>query len=228
MTFLIAPTERPPISTLGTSSALPERLGADILFESKHGLVGVQRKEQADLIASVRDGRLGREFQLMQQLQLRFLVIEGSPQWDREGNLMTARTPWTLRQQWGVELSAQTHGVMVVKTRSAMETVACCEYLATWAEKDEHVSSLLARPKPPTNGWGKPDDKLTFQHIFSSLPSVSMELSGRIFDKFGNVIRLGVTEDELKTVDGIGPKRAKAIVSCFPASEGPRGEERIP
>lgn len=213
--FYIAPTERPPISSLGQVSSLSEKFGVDILWESKHGLCGVQRKEQMDLVSSVRDGRLGREFEQMAQLKARFLVIEGQPAWDRSGNLQTVHTRWSLRQQWGVELSAQMKGVQVLHTRNALETCMMCEYLATWTEKDEHVSSLLARTGPPKNGWGRMDDKATFVHVFSSLPSVSTELSTRIFDKFGNILTLKITPEELQTVDGIGPKRAKAIVDCL-------------
>lgn len=213
--FAIAPTERPPISSLGQTSSLCEKFGSDILWSSKHGMVGVQRKEENDLISSVRDGRLGREFQMMSSLKFRFLVIEGQPSWDREGNLMTQHTRWSLRQQWGVELSAQVHNVMVLKTRNAMETCSVVEYLAGWVEKNEHMSSLLARQGPPTNGWGKLTDRTSFVHVFSGLPGVSTELSGRIFDKWGNVLSLKVTKEQLQEVDGVGPKRAEAITKCL-------------
>lgn len=213
-TILISPAERPPITTLGTVSSLPEKVGSDILFESRHGLVGVQRKEQMDLVASVRDGRLGRELEQMAALAMKFLIVEGIPAWDREGNLQSQHTRWTMKQQNGTLLSVQSKGVMVLHSRNAMETCAVVEHLVDWCDKDEHVSSLLAREKPQTN-WGKMDDRTTAIHVWSSLPAVGTTRAAMLYDAGVRLFMCGTSMEELLAVKGIGKKTAKAIMDCI-------------
>lgn len=219
-TVLVAPTERPPISQLGMSSSYPESIGADIAFNCKHGLVGIQRKEISDLINSVRDGRLGKEFEQLQVCHLRFLIVEGQPAWDREGNLVSQHTRWSLKQQDGVLLSAQTKGVFVLTSRNPLETCAKVEYLIQWSDKDEHVSSLLARPSPSKNGWGRLDDRSTAIHVLSGFEGISTELASRIFDAFGRVpLSWDVSEEDLRGVPGIGPKRATRLMEAMGSRE---------
>lgn len=218
--ILIAPTERPPISNLGQTSSLPESLGSDLLWESKHGLVGVQRKEVSDLIASVRDGRLGKEFIQMQTLKMRFLVIEGQPNWDSQGNLMHDHTRWNVRQHMGVMLSAQTKGVLVLQSRNALDTCAVVEYLVSWCEKDDHVSSLLARPGPAKNGWGDITERDSAIHIYSGIPSVGPTLAARIYDAGIRLLVAGTTVEELMTVRGIAKPTASAILSAIGGAAG--------
>lgn len=215
--FLTAPSERPPVENLGPKSPLPESVGCDVVWEGARGMAGCQRKAVADLIASVRDKRLGRELELMEKAKLayRFLVVEGTPQWDREGNLLTAHTRWSMKQHNGVLLSCQLQGVMVVTSRNPLETCAVIEHLYEWSQKKEHVSSLLARDKAPRNGWGHMDDRTSFCHFFSAVDKISNELSGRIYDTLGNILTLTVGEEELKTVPGIGPERIASILNTF-------------
>lgn len=215
-TFLISPAERPPITNLGTNSALPERMGVDILWESKHGLVGVQRKEVFDLVASVRDGRLGREIEQMKaSLKFAFVVIEGQPSWDREGNLVTQHTRWDLRQHNGTLLSIQTQGILVLHSRNQLETCSLIEYLAEWSERDAHVSTLLARPSAQKNGWGRLDQRETAIHVYTGIPGVNTVLATRIYDAGIRLLVCGTTEEELTSVRGIGKKTASDIMRAI-------------
>lgn len=213
-TILISPAERPPITNLGQTSSLCEKVGSDILFETNHGLFGVQRKEQADLVASVRDGRLGRELEQMATLVRGFLVVEGTPAWDREGNLQSQHTRWTLKQQNGVLLAVQSKGVMVLHSRNPLETCAVVEHLIEWCSKSDHVSSLIAREKPQTH-WGKMDDRTTTIHVWSSLPAVGTTRAAMLYDAGVRLFRCGTTMEELVAVKGIGEKTAKAIMDCI-------------
>lgn len=228
MTYLVAPSERPPISSMGTSSLLPERMGADILWHSPHGLAGVQRKRHDDLIASVRDTRLGMELVQMQLLHTAMVVIEGQPSWTADGQLLTQHTQWSLKQQRGVEWSIQSQGVMVCWTRNPAETVSAVEHLYERTQQADHVSSLLARGKAQKNGWGKLSDEATAVHVLSGFPGISTELATRLFKAFGRApIGLTVTADELLAVPGIGPKRVAQLLKCLGTStdlEGSRDD----
>lgn len=210
--ILVSPAERPPITNLGQTSSLCEQLGSDILFDSKHGLVGIQRKATLDLVASVRDGRLGKELIQMQSLKLKFLIVEGQPQWDGQGNLMSDHANWNVRQHMGVLLSVQTKGVLVLTSRNALDTCAVVEYLVKWCEKDDHVSSLIARPGPTKNGWGDLSSEDTAIHVMTGFPGISTELAKRIFVAFGRVpCRHDLDSIDLESIPGIGPKRANQL-----------------
>lgn len=215
--YLVAPTERPPISALGASSSLPEKYGADVLWgapghEGGTVLCGVQRKAHMDLVASVRDNRLGRELQQMAMLSFRCVVIEGTPRWSLNGDLLDAFTNWTLKQQRGVEMSIQQQGVWVLWTRRATETVQAIEQLALRSLQPPGTSSLLYGKPIVRDGWGRLSDRATGVHFMSTIPGIGVELAGRIFDRFGRVpMRWSCELAELLEVPGIGPKRGKAL-----------------
>ena len=62
--MLISPTEPPELKALGKLSLLTEKHGADVLImphASWEGMLGVQRKELKDLLASMSDGRFGEQ-----------------------------------------------------------------------------------------------------------------------------------------------------------------------
>lgn len=217
--FLIAPTERPPVSNLGQTSSLPEKLGCDVLWDGLTGPCGAQRKTITDLIASVRGeggDRLGKELEQMQSLKHRFLIIEGQAQWTQDGQFVSRHIQWNLKQQWGVELSCQLYGVMIVRTRSALETCSAAEYLHEWTQKPHDVSTLLSRGNAKRNGWGRLTDKAYAVHVMSSVEGIDTVLAGRLYDHFGRcIVGLVVTEEELKDVRGIGTLTAQKIVKVL-------------
>lgn len=222
--LLISPAERPPITNLGINSPLPEMVGADVTWQGLHGMAGVQRKTVSDMIASVRpapgqEPRLGKEVkQMTDSLHYRFLVIEGVPQWDTEGRLMDAHANWTLKNHNGVLLSVQSQGIMCLTSRNQYETCRVIQHLVEWTQKSDHVSSLIARQKVPTDGWGRLDDRTTFIHVASALPMIGTEMAARIFDVHGNIFALKVTKEQLMEVSGIGKRRAESIIRTFSSS----------
>lgn len=213
--FLIAPSEPPEIAHIGQTSSVPEQLGVDILWSGSHGLCGVQRKTVADLIASARDTRLGREFEQMQRLAFRALVVEGTPSWTRDGELL-GRQNWTLKNHRGVLLKAQTMGVLVLTSRDHMDTIAVIEHLVEWSEKEERTSTMLARGNGKGDAWGKLTDKATAVHFLSGIPGFSTVLAERVFDHFGRVpIVWDVTKDELLEVHGVGKKKVDQLLKLL-------------
>lgn len=214
--FLVAPTERPPISSLGTTSSLPERLGSDVVWQGKDGLAGAQRKATMDLIASVRDGRLGQELQQQQKLAYRFVVIEGTPAWTSDGKLAAEHTNWSIRQQLGVELSIQSQGSFVIRSRTALETVTTCEFLYEWTQKESHTSSLLARPGPSRNGWGQVTDRAYCIHVMTGFVGIGVKLAEQLYEKYGRVpCRHDLSMDALTSIEGVGPKKAASILKVM-------------
>ena len=102
----------------GPTSSIPEEFGADFLTVSpRYGRVGVQRKEIADLIASLADNRVTREVIDMKALDHAFWVLEGEPVWTTQGELVSSHSRFSLDSFRGVMLSLTMEGFHVVRTR---------------------------------------------------------------------------------------------------------------
>lgn len=214
--MLVAPSEPRTIKTLGKSSSVPEKWGADILFPAGGGLVGVQRKELSDLIASVQDGRLAKEVGQLQQVGRAVLIVEGRPKWSSDGVLLRDYGfPWTRQAHRNLMYSVQSHGIWVEQTDDANDTVAAVLNLHEYLRKPKH-HGLVRRPGP-VSPWGKASNKEWLVHFLQGLEGVGPELAENLVAHFGgrSPIEWRVGEDELKQVKGVGPKRAKSMVEAL-------------
>lgn len=207
--MLIAPTERPPITSLGATSSLPEKWGADIIFPAHGKFVGIQRKEFSDLIASVRDGRLAKEIAQMQRLGMAVLIVEGRPRWTTDGYLVSNwGKGWSKKEFRGLLCSVQQAGVWVMVTEDANDTVVACKDLEHWALKDKH-QSLMRRPGP-VSVWGKASHHDFASHVLQGLPGLGPEMADRIIKHFGKLpIGWTVEQEEMLQVPGVGKKRVE-------------------
>lgn len=213
MTILCSAAEPASLRTLGPYSPLPESMGVDFLIPCPVGMVGVQRKEIHDLIASRGDGRLARELAQMKQLDIAILLVEGRLRWTSDGVLSTSRSKWTRPQHLGLLFSIQSTGIWINSSESLTETREYLAHLESWMMKSKHAG-IMTRPKPSTL-WGSRTDRDWAVHTIQSVDGVGPEMAGRIFDKFGLPFECKVTVEELLTVDGIGRKRAEKIVKAF-------------
>lgn len=219
--FLISPTEPRPVQELGVSSPVPELHGSDVCWTGPNGLVGVQRTELGDLVVAVRDGRLAEQVARMRLLDVRVLVVEGTPRWGPTGRLLDARPSITRDAFRGVLSSAQQRGEWVVSTSSVHDTVAAIAHLRRWLAKRRHTS-LDRRPTAPAAGG-----RDRGVHLLQSFPLVGPVVAGSLWDHFGGV-PLPWTCDaaELAAVRGVGPARAAHLVGALPSvatgiTEGP-------
>lgn len=219
---MIAPTEPLPIRALGRTSSLPEKRGVDVLFAAKGRMVGVQRKEIHDLVASVHDGRLHREAQIMRgcldagpgRLGIAVLVVEGRFTWTVDGEWVENGYRWSRRQHRGLMWSVRSKGIWVEYTSNAAETADLCRDLELWAAKDRH-SSLDRRPGP-VGMWGKATTREYALHVLQGFEGVGVELAGRIVDHFGRLpVGWLVTAADLEEVPGIGKVKAKRLIDAL-------------
>ncbi len=216
------------LKALGRSSSAPERYGVDILFGSRLGSVGIQRKEMNDFFASVADGRLVREYPLMNQLHIAVLVIEGGQRWSTEGYWLGgsdhSRRTWTREQYRSYLMSVQERGVWVVETDSLQDTAAYALSLLAWASKPSHTS-LISRPKP-SGAWGEADSRDWMLFLAQSFPGVGPTQAEKLVDHFGGVLPIAwtCTQKELGAAPGIGKGRLKKLWDALPRStEGDEG-----
>lgn len=215
--MLISPTEPKRIQQLGKVSSTPERHGADILILEPpvKGLFGVQRKEVKDLIASLDDGRLGKEVSQMQRLAIRALIIEGKMSWTNDGELMKDYTSISRSQFRSLMYSIRARGIWVEWSDDLNDTVEVIQGMQKWASKSEHTS-LLARPGPKSTGWGRVTNQDWAVHILTSFPGIGVKTAQSIYEFFGGVpLRWEVTEKDLAEVPGIGKVRAERMVAAL-------------
>lgn len=217
---MIAPTEPLPIRALGRVHSLPEKRGVDVLFPAGGRMVGVQRKEIHDLVASVHDGRLHREAQMIGgcladgRLGIAVLVVEGRFTWTCDGEWVEPGWRWTRRQHRGLLWSVRAKGIWVEATSDVADTADLCRDLEKWAAKDRH-SSLDRRPGP-TGLWGKATTREYALHVLQSFDGVGPELAGRIVDHFGRLpIGWLVTAADLAEISGIGKVKAKKLIGAL-------------
>lgn len=213
---IVAPTEPAQLKALGRVSLTPERFGADVLFASRLGTVGVQRKAMpGDFLASVTDGRLSKEVSQLQTLDLRVLVLEGRPTWTVDGELVNPwGQTWTRSQHrrflWSMRLS----GVWVEWSDDVRDTCAVIEDLRAWTAKAKH-GSLMRRPGVK-GAWGKPTSREWQTHLLESFDGVGADLAGRIIDKFGGApLAWTVGVDDLMRVHGVGKVKARRMVGAL-------------
>ncbi len=212
--MLVSPTEPPAMKQLGQVSSKPETMGVDVAWFSKQhkSWCGVQRKELSDFIASVRDGRLGKEVAQINGADIfcPLLIVEGRPDWTLDGYLMNTRQEWTIAQHYGMLWSVQMKGVWYVGTDNAQETVACIERYARWLEKSSHQA--LDRRPGPIGAWGTPGSEDFQRHLVSGLPGIGPELAARIVSQFGRApFAWGCTKEELAAVKGMGKKKVENV-----------------
>lgn len=213
--MLISPTEPPALRTLGRTSSTPEKHGADYLFLSNSGLVGVQRKEVKDWVASCFDGRLAKEIRQMRSLDLSIVVVEGKMVWSETGTLLSDwGRGYTRAMHLGVVFSMMREGMWLLSTQSLMETGEVLKGLEVWLRKEGHKG--LGRPNPDRGEWGTRDNMDWGCWILEGFEGVGKDTAQRIIKHFGRVpLRWDVGEKELTEIVGIGKVKARKLIRAL-------------
>jgi len=221
VTIFVSGAERDPaLRALGESTNLPEEYGADFMWGSPMGLVGVQRKAfPADLLASLRDGRLGKEIDQMQELAIRYLVLEGQAYFTETGELMYDYGSMNLQALTNLEFSLWlNHGIAVKWSQSQNDTARVVRTLHEYTQRGE-PSGLTARVDRRYGDVGSPAFSA---FLLQSVPGVNQKRSTAILGALGGTlpIKWEGTRAELLAIPGVGPKIADAILRAFGGTEG--------
>lgn len=218
--MLVSPAEPERLRAIGTVSSRPEKYGADFMFFAHKQWIGIQRKEISDLIASLADGRLSREVAQMQSLDQRILIVEGSVRFSNDGEMMDRPFGQKLTEkQWkGLLWSVRAKDIWVDYTTDIDNTIDWLTWFESWFKRDKH-NSLDRRPGP-VSLWGNPTNSDYQRHLVMGLPGVGPELADRIVKLFGVPFGWRISYEDLLTIDGIGPKKAKSIYEALNTKEG--------
>jgi ERCC4-type nuclease len=213
----LAPSEPPELRAMGVTSGLPERKGSDVLWAAGNNLIGVQRKATNDLVASIYNGRLNHEFEKMDGLWIKVLLVEGKWKWNRDGEWTdgwNGSQKWNRAQMVGYLASVQAKGFWVIQTDGLADTITTIDALWGWSQKDGHTA-LDQAPK-----LAKADRKHWVLQVLC--PGIGVEMSKRLIEANGGQLPLKVTmtADEVAAVPGWGKKRTKQLMDAF----GEKGE----
>jgi ERCC4-type nuclease len=215
----VAPTEPPALKAVATKiTTEAEAYGVDVLFTGAEGrLCGVQRKEVKDLLASAQDGRLAKELGQMGSLDIKALFVEGQMTFTHDGMLMGKAwgREWTRAQVCGLLWGVANKGVWVHRTESLVETVEAVKLFTKWCRKAEH-GSLDRRPSVGGGMWGSgPTHREFAVWMLQGIPGVGPKVAEAIYQVHGMPFKLTVGVEDLMMVEGIGKKKAEAIVGAF-------------
>lgn len=215
--MLVSPTEPRELRALGTVSAVPELYGVDFLtWGATTGKVGVQRKEVADFVASLRDDRLGKEVAQARSLDIRMLIVEGRIEWTNDGTLLDTRSPLTRAQYLATLWSLQSEGWWITCTSSTTETTESLLLFTRWVAKAKH-STLTARNGPPRNMYGTRGSEDWQCHVLQSFPGIGYERARSVVEYYGG-LPLAWT-GTLSDVPGIGKKTSERLEGLLERSE---------
>lgn len=221
----MAPSEPKAFDVLGPRSQEPERYGGDFMAFPAGKILSIQRKECSDLVASLRDDRLGRELSQVQAADRSVLIVEGNWGWRDDvatkvhGGNGKGTSGFTRSQFDGVMLSCQVNGMLVLHSDGIADTIRQIQQVARFFERDDH-DSLFVRPKYRADEWGTAAHRGWAIHLLQSFPGISVVTAGAIYDAIGLPLSWndGI-EAALKTVPGVGPKRIKTLMGAFTASQ---------
>jgi ERCC4-type nuclease len=197
---------------MGITSTVPEQYGADYLYYTEHwGLVGVQRKELKDLVASHMDDRVGREVIAMRELDVGVWLLEGSPQWTGSGDAMWTRTKYTRSRHLGFLFALTFQGFIIYNTETITESMELLVGLEKWLKKDRHKG--ISGRASARGVFGEADEREWGIHFLSGLPGVGLDRAEKIWEHFQGM-PFAVT-GKLQEVPGIGKKTAERIERVF-------------
>ncbi len=204
------------------SSPIPESKGADILIYSKHGSVGIQRKEVPnDFISSFTDGRMTRATSLLQQnCTFTRMVCEGTFRYWPDGTVHLGMTKgkrripsrYTRAHIHGMLNDIEfIKGIMIRWTDDIADTVRYIRSVIRFLSVDKHTG-LYTRPSAK-GAWFVPSTKDIHLWLLQSFPGVGPTIADNIVQYFGGKIPLTWTcsLEELLAVPGLSKARALVI-----------------
>lgn len=163
--------------------------------------VAAERKTAGDFISSMCDGRLFKQLsELKDNFSYPVLIIEGESLFDTDRKIH----PNAIRG--AIASVALDYSVPILWTRNALETA---EMLLSIAKREQFDN----KKKNAIRGRKKARSMNDRQEILiAGLPHVNTQTARKLLKHFENPQKIfTATEEDLRNLDGIGPKKAKRI-----------------
>jgi len=223
MGFILVDSREPEI--------IPKRLGelAKVVFlpygdywfyTASGGRVCIERKTIADLLNSLREGRLQQQLRRMLQEDAEvILLIEGYWTCNKDFKIKHGGglTGWDLASLSNFLLTVQREGTRLVYSPNQGATVYLLVQLYRYYQKPKH-KALTARPKPL---FFFDDLQSRRVYFLMGLPGIGEELAHRILAKFPLPGEILLSPERLAEVPGVGTKKINEIVKILGYDEEP-------
>jgi len=162
---------------------------------------GIEIKKVPDFVDSIIDGRLLQQIRdLKHNFERPLLIIEG------EENIYSARNIHANAIRGMLSTITVSYGIPILQTKNFKETATL---IAVIAKREQEETTSYFNP----HGEKKPlTVKEQQEYIVSAFPNIGTTLAKPILQKFKTIKDFcSASENDLKEIDLIGPKKAKAI-----------------
>lgn len=172
----------------------------DFLLSSK---VAVEYKNVPDFVDSIIDGRLLSQLKELKKYERPLIIIEGTE------DIYSVRKVHPNSIRGMIATITVSYGIPLIQTRNGRDTA---EYLIAIAKREQATEKNDVQ-----HHYMKPDTIKDQQEYFvSALPSIGMGGARPLLKHFKTVKNIvNASEDELKEVDLIGPKKSKMLKDVF-------------
>jgi len=157
----------------------------------------IEKKTHSDFISSIIDGRIFDQVKNMKDnFEKPIVLIEGYSTREINENALRAALASLIVD----------YGISLINTRNPLDTAKTIYWIAKREQQEmKHEVAFKVGKKPE-------DEKKLKEFIISGIPGISTVLSKRLLEHFESVEKIFIaSEDELKSVSGIGEKLAKKI-----------------
>ena len=167
------------------------------------GRVAVEYKTVPDFVDSILDGRLLTQLKELKKYEKPIIIIEGIE------DLYSVRKVHPNSIRGMIATITVSYGIPIIQTKTSRDTA---EYLMSIAKREQSEEKNDIQ-----HHYSKPMDVKEQQEYFiSALPNIGMGGARPLLKHFKSVKNIvNASEDELKEVDLIGPKKSKALKELF-------------
>jgi ERCC4-related helicase len=167
------------------------------------GRVAVEYKTVPDFVDSILDGRLLAQLKELKKYERPLIIVEGIE------DIYSVRKVHPNSIRGMISTITVSYGIPIIQTRNAKDTT---EYLISIAkrEQSEEKNDIQHHYKKPET------IKEQQEYFVSALPNIGMGGARPLLKHFKSVKNIvNASEDELKEVDLIGPKKSKTLKDLF-------------
>jgi len=167
-------------------------MGFDIMLMTNNGNVCIERKAvPGDLVASISDGRLGREIlNMREESKFNVVLLQGRMKFDKDGLLVIpGRTKVKNPYRWnrkGLNNIRRTweyvEGCFTEYAQNSNDLVNVLNNIQDYFDKGKHLS-MKSRPQIQTN-WFVPSRGEKVIYFYQGLPGVATIGAKKLYDKF--------------------------------------------
>jgi len=163
--------------------------------------IAIERKTVDDLASSLVDGRI---FDQMKKLKATYkrpiLLIEG------ETPYRASKRGVNPRSLMGLVASLVTGGLPVLWAKNPEESAELIRLMAIREQTDKRVIPEIKHPPAI-------DERAVLERVLTGIPGVGVVIARNLLSAFGTLRRVfSASEEELQSVEGVGPQIAKRIV----------------